>query len=75
MQEEVKAIIEAVIITVLGLSLLGTITGAVTSALTSNVTSNAHFASVITIAYVVPLAYILIILVADFALLYKAFKD
>lgn len=73
MQDEIKAIIEAVIITVLGLSLLSTVTGAVTSALVGNITSDPHFASLVTITYVVPLAYILIILVADFALLYRAF--
>lgn len=69
-----KAIIEAVVITVVGLALLPTVTASVTAALTSNVTSNSHYGGMVTVTYVIPTIYVLLILGADAALLIRAFR-
>ena len=74
MDDEVQAIIEAVIITVIGLSLLPTVTTAITSAVGGNLSSDPKFAGVVSLSYVVGLFYVIIIVAADAGLLMKAFK-
>ena len=52
------AIVVAVVVIVIAVSLLPAIYSATSSALTTNVTSNSHFASSVTLAYLIPLIFV-----------------
>ena len=52
------AIVVAVVVIVIAVSLLPAIYPATSSALTTNVTSNSHFASSVTLAYLIPLIFV-----------------
>lgn len=74
MDEEMTAVIEAVVVTVVGLALLPTVTTAIGDALTTNVTTNSHYGGLVTVTYVIPTIYVLLVLGADAALLIRAFR-